>query len=81
MDTCGKCRFGQVMPKNMATRMCFGAPPQVLIFPSNRPEGIEVRACRPVVGAGDRACGKFKEAGVTFDIPVAGAPESTKTEQ
>lgn len=60
MPTCGRCKYGQVVHSQMKHRMCFGHPPTVLMFPTNKPPGFELRAIRPVVSIDDPACSVYQ---------------------
>ena len=73
--TCGTCAYGHPSPdKDFRKRLCFGAPPQILIVPqppqfAKGPDGqmkqispatIAMQNARPIVPASDPACAQYE---------------------
>lgn len=67
--TCGICRFGRPVPKTgdlradmesaRKLRVCFGAPPQLIVIPG--PGGFALQTARPNISVDDLACAMFRD--------------------
>ena len=73
MLTCAQCQYFMHQPGNpdLASRVCFGGPPQVINMPVRTPQGqgITQVMVRPAPAATEPACAQFK-----FKLTVANDP-------
>lgn len=56
--TCGNCGWAKVVPQNLKTRLCWGAPPTPVALPA--PGGIQIKSMRAMVDAGEPGCGMHR---------------------
>jgi hypothetical protein len=47
-----------MQPKDITTRICWGAPPLMIVLPG--PKGVHVQNARPIVRAVDESCSMFE---------------------
>ncbi len=71
--TCGTCAFGHhLKPLDLSKRHCYGAPPQILLMPQQRMQGMGadgkpiaqmtmvLQNARPIVAASDPQCALYE---------------------
>lgn len=58
-DTCGTCKFAQLVTENVTMVDCYGAPPTPLFAPTTT-GGMQLVLMRPRMPRTEGACGQHK---------------------